>query len=93
MTVEARINGHLCGRTQTRQVGQEIMYAINVLADGSGAATGCGVQSRVTIIGIAGTPAEVTTMWDNEQVWWQPLAATQHRLFLPVLPRSPHTGF
>lgn len=69
MVVQARIGSHLCGQAQTRLVGTEVMYAINVLADGAGVATGCGAPGRTVAFQVGGTALPVFIEWNTERVW------------------------
>ena len=57
-TVTARVNGNLCGQGVTLEVHGQIVYTINVLAEGPGSAAACGfawapggVQSRASCDG------------------------------------------
>jgi len=43
---ERWVGGHLCGQSQTMEVGGQVVYSIHVLADGPGGAAECGTPDE-----------------------------------------------
>jgi hypothetical protein len=84
MAVTAWINGSVCGQGQTSQVEGQIVYSVNVFADGSGATSGCGAAGRVVTFDVGTQPMTSFTVWDNNQVWDVPLFVGP-RVFLPMM--------
>ncbi len=66
MPVTAWIDGRLCGRSVTQAVGGQIMVAIHVLAEGRGAAAGCGTLGRQVHFMVGSTAMTPTVIWDND---------------------------
>jgi len=70
MSVEAVINGQVCGQTITQQQNGAIVYVIKVLADNTIAGiTGCGTAGATITFFVDQTQMQPTTTWDNSQVW------------------------
>ena len=74
MTVTAWIDGNLCGQAQTKEIGDRIVYAIDVLGDDGGRGAGCGppegaasvtfeVDSTLMMPGV-----QCEVQWDNSQL-------------------------
>ena len=63
MSVQAFVNGVLCGRDQTQKHDEQIVYAVHVSA---GEGDSCGASGRSVSIKIGGTQMG-TVAWNNEQ--------------------------
>jgi hypothetical protein len=86
MSVTAYIDGKICGQGATRQVGGQVVYALDVLADGWGSAAGCGEQGKEVAFYVDGRRMVRTAAWDNRQVWEVRLSPIVW-LYLPLLRR------
>ena len=74
MEVTAWIDGHLCGQAQTVAVGGQVVYAINVLAEGDGegdrgTAVGCGAPGREVTFQVDSQSMASRAAWDISQLW------------------------
>ena len=67
MPVTAWIGSRLCGRSQTQEVGGQVMFAINVLADGPGVAAGCGMAGLEVAFRVNSTATTPGVVWDNNR--------------------------
>jgi hypothetical protein len=67
MTVLAYVRDAVCGRGRTLELNGQVVYAINVSADGPGAAN-CGVPGRKVTFQVDSRVMKPTTTWDNNQV-------------------------
>jgi hypothetical protein len=88
LTVEALIDEAVCGTTTTQQRSIDgatrTVYSLNVLANGTGAAEGCGSPGApVTLNFLQGTTvvASIPTAWDNSAV----IELRPGRVHLPML--------
>jgi hypothetical protein len=86
MPVLARVNGTICGRGNTRAVGGQIVYVVDVLADGSGAAAGCGAAGRIVTFQLGDRMLGATAVWDNSRPHELSLGA-HARAYLPAVRR------
>jgi len=68
MTVTAWIDGHSCGQGRTRLVDGQVMYTINVFAEGPGGAPGCGAPGRLITFKIGSTAMNALAAWNIDQV-------------------------
>lgn len=89
MSVVAYVNGRSCGQGQTREVDGQIVYAIDVWADGLDNAAGCGMTGSRVTFQVGSYVMENTTAWDNMQVWEVALSSSlpQNSLYLPLVTR------
>ena len=74
MTVTAWIDGHLCGRAETMAVGGQVVYAVNVLAEGDGeddrgTAAGCGAPGREVTFVVGSRLMVPRIAWDISRLW------------------------
>jgi hypothetical protein len=74
MEVTAWINGHLCGQAETMAVGEQVVYAVNVLAEGDdendrGTAAGCGAPGREVTFVVDSQLMVPRSAWDISQLW------------------------
>ncbi|MEM7132550.1 MAG: VCBS repeat-containing protein [Chloroflexota bacterium] len=67
-TVNAMVDGTLCGETQTQEINDQIVYAINVVSSGV-----CNDGSKVIRFTVAGQPTEQTVFWQNNRIEEVPL--------------------
>ena len=74
MVVTAWINGKMCGQGTTLQNGGDIVYSVNVFADGPGGASGCGMPGRYITFAVNGQSMLPRVEWNNDQVWNVPLS-------------------
>jgi hypothetical protein len=65
MQVTAWIDNHACGQGETVEVDGEIVYAINVFADGAGSADGCGEPGQVVTFYVGGQLMRPTAAWSD----------------------------
>jgi hypothetical protein len=86
MTVVAWVNGVECGQGVTQSHAGEVVYTLNVEADGLNTPS-CGVPGRMVSFEVEGVSILTTTPWNNDQVWELDLSAPSARLFLPVVVR------
>lgn len=85
MTVQAFIEGVLCGMTQTQQMNDKVVYRIDVLAeDELGGTPGCGTVGRAVIFYVDNQIMTPSTIWDNSQVLSLPL----HPIFATPTPTA-----
>jgi len=90
MQVYVWVNDTLCGQAQTRAIGGQIVYVVDVPADDGGASAGCGVPGRVVRFQIETQHMATTAVWSNDRP--QALALSpdpQSRLYLPLIARGP----
>lgn len=86
MTIEARINGVVCGQTQTRAVDDQIVFVIDVVAAGSGSTEGCGVPGRHMTFWLDDQVLPIQATWNNARP--RDIASLRvERLFLPFIAR------
>jgi hypothetical protein len=88
LPVLAQVDGHLCGQGQTMEVSGEVVYSVNVFADGPGGAAGCGAPGRDVRFQVDSQVMEPAAAWDNGRVWELTLSpAFQYRVYLPLVLR------
>jgi hypothetical protein len=87
MTVTAWINGVQCGQGRTLDMSGQVMYTLNVLADGPGGVAGCGDLGRKVVFKVGDQVMSPEVAWDNNQVWQVNLAPV-YRVYLPVVLRQ-----
>jgi len=85
MTLTAFINGVACGQAVTRDYGGQVVYVLNVFADGMGS-EGCGASGRVVTVK-AGATTLGTVAWSVGAVQEVTLAPANLQLFLPLIQR------
>jgi hypothetical protein len=85
MPVTAWVNGVACGSTQTQEQGGQIVYAINVHADGLNT-PGCGTSGKMVRFKVGERWMGTSVAWNNDQVWLLPLDATSF-IYLPLIQR------
>lgn len=83
MVVTAWIDGHVCGRTHTQQVGEHVVYAVNVLAEGTDS-DGCGAPGKSVTFQVDGQVMEPLATWDDRKVWEVALRLGG-RIYLPLI--------
>jgi hypothetical protein len=86
MLVTARIDGHLCGQARTRQVGDQVVYVIDVLAEGNGQAVGCGAAGRTVTFEFDDRWMSASVPWDNHHLW-ELILNPNLVVFLPLIGR------
>jgi hypothetical protein len=86
-TVIARIGDIVCGQSQTRRVDDQIVFSIEVAAEGLGGVDGCGAPGRQVDITIGSLV--LSTAWDNSRVMdaQRPAELRMQQLFLPLVMR------
>ena len=87
MAVTAWVNGKQCGQGQTLRVNGQVMYTLNVFADGPGGAAGCGDAGRQVTFIVNSQLMSPTVGWDNNQVWQVNLLSV-YRVYLPLVLRK-----
>jgi hypothetical protein len=89
LLVTARVNGKVCGQARTLLYGGQVVYAVNVSADGPGSTAGCGAAGRTVTFEVEGRTMATTTAWDNNSVWSLPLSIVPLRHFrLPLIEKG-----
>jgi subtilisin-like proprotein convertase family protein len=77
--VTARVNGKVCGQVRMQLYGAQLVYAINVSADGPGSTAGCGTPGRAVTFEVRGRAMATTATWDNNGAWPLPLSSVPLR--------------
>ena len=85
MTVNAWVNGTLCGQALTELYAGQVVYDINVNAD-TPFSPGCGAEGRRIRFQVDGRWANAAPLWNNDRAWELPLAF-DYRVFLPSIQR------
>jgi len=85
MNVFAWTGGVTCGQGITRLVNGQVVYSINVSADGS-VTPGCGREGGVVHFQIEDYKMVAAVPWNTEQVWYVPLS-TRAWVYLPLMYR------
>lgn len=73
MAMIARVNGNLCGQSETLEVSGQVVYTIDVLAEGPGGAAGCGALGRIVTFQVGPQVMACTAVWDDSRLWERPL--------------------
>jgi hypothetical protein len=87
MSVKAWINENLCGQSKTMEVGNRIVYTIDVLAEDFLTLSGCGTYGKEITIQVDDRFMDTTVIWDNTQFWNIDLISQDHKLHLPIVIR------
>jgi hypothetical protein len=76
-----------CGRTRTREVDGQVVYVVDVFADGGpGSPTyGCGVSGRTVRFDLSGLPLFPVDTWDNRRLWHLDLSLASSTAYLPLV--------
>jgi hypothetical protein len=82
-TVTAWIDGHFCGQGRTLEADGEIVYTIDVFADGLGYA-GCGASGRPVWFKVRDQTMWPAAVWNSDRLWRVALAS-RARLYLPLV--------
>jgi len=82
--VTAWVEGRLCGQGRTLALARQVVYVVDVNAQGQEGYCGA-LGSRVTFE-IDGIPMNLAALWDNNRLWELNLFDSQ-RLYLPVIRR------
>jgi subtilisin-like proprotein convertase family protein len=90
MPVGAWVNGVLCGLGQTLDVQGQLMYTINVSANGP-SKPGCGTLGQPVIFRIGSFAVATTAAWDNHRPMRLDLPALT-QVFLPIVQMPAPTG-
>jgi hypothetical protein len=86
MTIEARIDGQLCGQTSIVSLDGQLAYRIQVTAKNLiGAANGCGALGKQVTFRVDDQTMGDALAWDNGRAWYHPLFVDAKQLFLPYL--------
>jgi hypothetical protein len=91
MEVTAWVGESLCGRTQTAEVEGQVMYAVQVYAEGPGDWTGCGAAGRPVTFQIGSQAMVPHATWNNNRVWEVALSAetaSVEQVYLPLIVRG-----
>lgn len=76
MRVIASINSHECGESLTQLIDDQVVYSINVVAEGPGGVSNCGAADRMMLFRIASIPMAPIAIW-NAVIALHPLAPMQ----------------
>jgi hypothetical protein len=87
MEVTAWIDGALCGRTKTVMIDGQVVYALNVFAQGPGSAAGCGALGKQITFQAGGRDMAAVASWDNDRLWALALRPTGP-VYLPLVLRT-----
>ena len=87
LAITAHIDENLCGQATTQIIDGQVVYTIDVFAEGSSNAIGCGAPGRTVRFQVEGKTSATFILWDNAEVRELPLAFAvgEHRLYLPKL--------
>jgi hypothetical protein len=86
LPVKARIGGKVCGQARTSVYEGQVVYAINVSADGPGSMAGCGSFGKPVSFTVGSRAMAATATWDNSAVAELPLhPAAANSIFLPII--------
>jgi hypothetical protein len=87
--VRAWVGGNLCGQGGTMEVGGQVVYAINVLAE-EGGSPGCGAAGRVVAFQVGSQIMSPTVVWDDNRLWEVPFSGSmsQFWVYLPSILRQ-----
>jgi hypothetical protein len=85
MDVFAWTGGVKCGQGVTQLVNGQVVYSVNVSADGP-LTPGCGKDGSVIHFQVGDYKMVTTVLWNAEQVWYVPLDS-RTRLYIPMLYR------
>jgi hypothetical protein len=66
-TVQAMVNGVVCGTGQTQQEEGQIVYTINVFGAEPGQSS-CGQSGSAVRFSVAGLPVQTTATWQNDAI-------------------------
>ncbi len=87
LIVKAWIGGNMCGQGITQNVGGDIVYSLNVVADGPGGTVGCGAPGRIVSFTVSDRPMNSHVSWNNAAVWKVDLAAAYY-IYLPLIKKG-----
>ena len=86
MPVIAWVDGNLCGQSETLEVESQVVYSVNVFADGVGSSAGCGVPERLVTFQVSSQVMVPTAVWNNSRLRELPLIPdSQRRVYLPLI--------
>jgi hypothetical protein len=85
MEVFAWTGGVKCGQGITQLVDKQVVYSINVSADGS-LTPGCGKEGSVVHFQVGDYKMVTAVSWNTDRVWYVPLS-TQAWVYIPMLYR------
>jgi hypothetical protein len=69
MTVTAWVGHNPCGWGRTLEIDDQVVYSINVFADGTGEVAGCGAPGRRVAFRVDSRIYAPAAAWNNGQVW------------------------
>jgi hypothetical protein len=84
LPVTAWIDGNLCGRSWTREVGDQIVHTVSVFAEAPAGRVGCGMLGRTVTFKVGSQTMRPTAVWDNSGVWKLALGSG-FRVYLPLV--------
>ena len=89
MTVTAWIEGKQCGQGRIVKVDSELIYSINVFADGPGGFSGCGSQGDSVTFKVGSRTMAPSAVWNNHRLWELSLSpASLQFVYLPLILRN-----
>jgi hypothetical protein len=83
--VEARLSGQVCGTALTRSVGDQIVYAVDVVS--ADEMPNCGRPGHWITFTVAGVPVAGAATWDNNRLVRLDLPGNPFLLYLPRIAR------
>jgi len=69
MPVTASVGSYPCGQSETLEVGDQVVYTVNVFGDGPGGAAGCGTPGQPVTFEVASHVMAPAAVWDNARLW------------------------
>ncbi len=88
MTVQARVNGRVCGKSSTRLVNGAIWYLVHVSADDGGGFAGCAGAASQIQFEVDGQPIGPARVWQNGVIQQLDLGGSgQQSIYLPLVRR------
>jgi hypothetical protein len=86
MTVTVWVEGTLCGRAQTREIGGQVVYVLDVLTDDQ--VTGCGAPGSPVAFAVGAQGLIPTARWGNGRLWEWPLGLARRFCLSLVVKRG-----
>jgi hypothetical protein len=65
--VQARVNGTVCGQGRTQLINDQVVYSVDVAADGPGEVANCGAPGRTVTFQVGSQMMGTTANWNNDR--------------------------
>jgi subtilisin-like proprotein convertase family protein len=87
LTLNATINGQVCGQTTAQTVEGLLRYVIDVYASDVGGASLCGEAGRSVTFRLGEQTLAPMVTWSNANMWEQNLDRAEYKVYLPLVRR------